>query len=370
MRKLASGTRLLTIATVVVTFLFGTTSAFSQRIWLTKAEIMALPTSGSAWTNVKAVADSALGTPDVDCQSNNHDVKTYAVALVATRTGLASYKTKARDAIAVAMTSDKDTWNCAGTRSAGLGRNLATYVIAADVLNLATVDPALDTKFRTWIRGLLTKPDGSWTVQSLADKRPSNVGTMSAASATAVAAYLNDTTLLAKMAREFKGWLGDRTSYTGFSTPADGTTNWLVDPTQPRYVSPYGGVLKSLGRSLDGALPAEMVRGGSPTWCPGKTDYPWAALSGTYVEAELLYRAGYVDVYQAQNNAIMRTMDFLHRLSVECSGTWSFPTHHSYNWMPWFINFAYNTNYPKKALNTSDLGFNMSFTDWTHNRRR
>jgi len=342
--------------------------AATKGIWLTRAEIQQLPMSGSAWSNVKAVADGSLDTPDVDCQSSNHDVKTYAVALVAARTGSSTYIQKARSAIAGAINSDANAWSCGGTRSAGIGRNLSTYVIAADVLDLATVDPALDSKFRTWVRFLLTKPDGSWTVQSLADKRPSNVGTLSAASVTAVAAYLGDKVLLAKMATEFRGWLGDRTAYTGFSTPQDGTVAWFVNPSQPRYVTPSGGVLSSLNRNIDGALPAEMVRGGSPTYCPGKTDYPLTALSGSYVEAEILYRSGYVDIFTAQNNALLRTMDWLHRLNVECG--WAFPSHHVDNWMPWFINFAYNTSFPTKPLATGDLGFNMAFTDWTHNRHR
>lgn len=343
------------------------TTTGHRKLWLTDAEIQALPMSGTAWTAVKAVADGPMGPAAITCQSDSHDVRTLGVALVAARTGQLSYKTKARDAISAAMAYT--AFDCAGgTVLGGYLRNTAAYVIAADVMNLKEFDPALDTRFRTWIRELVNKQMDGSTMQTIASKRPSNVGTLPAAGVVAIAAYLDDRALLDRMYKELRGWLGDRASYSGFATPQDGTTGWFVDPSQPRYVSPVGGVLGSIGKNIDGALPADIVRGGPVGWCPATTDYPYAALSGTYVEAEILYRQGYTDIYEVQSQAVRRTMAFMHRLNTECG--WGFPMHHSYKWQPWLINFVYGTSFPTQPLSSANLGQNMGFTDWTHNRRR
>src|SRR5688572_9847932 len=43
-------------------------------------------------------------------------------------------------------------------RALALGRELAAYVIAADLIDLKTFDPGLDSDFRATIRELLTTP--------------------------------------------------------------------------------------------------------------------------------------------------------------------------------------------------------------------
>jgi hypothetical protein len=47
-------------------------------LWLTREEILALPTSGSGWANVKAAADGSLGTPQLAVENMDHDVRTPA----------------------------------------------------------------------------------------------------------------------------------------------------------------------------------------------------------------------------------------------------------------------------------------------------
>ena len=101
--------------------------------------------TGSAWTAVKRAADGALGAARVADQNSTHDVSTLAIALVAARTGDNAYRAKAAAAILSAI----------GTESGGgelaLSRNLAAYVIAADLIDLAAYDPAGDQKFRGWL---------------------------------------------------------------------------------------------------------------------------------------------------------------------------------------------------------------------------
>ncbi len=97
-------------------------------------------------------------------------------------------------------------------RALALGRELAAYVIAADLIDLKTFDPVLDSDFRATISDLLTTPtiDGPANLIECHEHRPNNWGTHCGASRVAVAAYLGDLAQLARVAQVFKGWLGDR----------------------------------------------------------------------------------------------------------------------------------------------------------------
>ena len=75
-----------------------TTTSTPNGIWISSAELAALPMSGPAWTRLKAAADGSLGTANIADQNSNHDVNTLAVALVYARTGTAAYRVKAANA--------------------------------------------------------------------------------------------------------------------------------------------------------------------------------------------------------------------------------------------------------------------------------
>jgi hypothetical protein len=45
-----------------------------RNIWLSKAEIALLPTSGTAWNAVKAAADKATGAADLQNQDSDANV--------------------------------------------------------------------------------------------------------------------------------------------------------------------------------------------------------------------------------------------------------------------------------------------------------
>jgi hypothetical protein len=62
-------------------------------LWISPAELAALPTNGSAWNAVLAAAEGDLGTADVADQDSTHDGKTLACALAAARTGRPSVPT-------------------------------------------------------------------------------------------------------------------------------------------------------------------------------------------------------------------------------------------------------------------------------------
>jgi hypothetical protein len=83
------------------------TVAAADYILMPRAELLALPTSGTAWTELKSVADEGLGTPDLCDQDSKHHLRTLASALVYARTGSAAYGTKARQGVMAAIETQR-----------------------------------------------------------------------------------------------------------------------------------------------------------------------------------------------------------------------------------------------------------------------
>src|SRR3989304_778572 len=89
---------------------------------------MKLPTSGDAWIKLNAAAQSSAGTPDLSNQNDNSDVITFAKALVGVRTNNATLIAQARANIMAAINTEN------GGETLALGRNLVSYVIAANLV--------------------------------------------------------------------------------------------------------------------------------------------------------------------------------------------------------------------------------------------
>jgi hypothetical protein len=296
---------------------------------------------------VAAAGSLVPAAADIANQDSDHDVKTLAAALVYARTGDASYRIRAADAIVAAIGTEH------GGRTLALGRNLVSYVIAADLIDLKRYDLAKDQQFRAWLSAVRTEELDGKTLISTHEDRPNNWGTHAGASRVAADIYLGDTADLARAAQVFKGWLGDRSAYAGFTY---GDLSWQADPAKPVGVNPPGAV--KLGHPIDGALPDDMRRGCSVRWPPCETGYAWEAMQGAIVQAELLSRAGY-DVWNWQNQALLRATQFLYNLDKEIGGWWAAGDD---TWQPWVINKAYGTSF----LAGSGIGKNMGWTDWTH----
>ena len=318
-------------------------------IWLSTGEIQALPMTGPAWTALKAQADLSAGIPDLSNQDQMNNVNVLAKALVYVRTGIESYRTEVRQNCMAAINTELDG------RTLALGRELAAYVISADMVGL---EPSEDVTFRAWLRRTLTEvlTDGR-TLQSTHEDRPNNWGTAAGASRAAVAIYLGDMAELARTAQVFKGWLGDRSSYAGFSY---GDLSWQYDPANPVGINPLGAT-KS-GESIDGALPEEMRRGCTFRFPPCPTGYPWGAIQGATVQAEILRRAGY-DTWNWQNQALKRSVQFLYNLSIRypSDGWWASGDDEG---TPWLVNRAYGASFP--TVVPAHRGKIMAWADWTH----
>jgi hypothetical protein len=314
-------------------------------------ELATRPMSGAAWNNLLSAANQTCTTPDLENQDDPANVCVMAKALVYARTGQAQYY----NSVVTALWSLINAGLYNG-RALSLGRELGAYVISADLINLKGHDPNLDAAFRTLIRSLLTTPtiDGPVNLIDCHEKRPNNWGTHCGASRAAVAAYLGDTAQLARIAQVFKGWLGDRVSYAGFSY---GDLWWQCDPAHPVGINPTGCTIS--GHSVDGVLPDDQRRAGSFTWPPQKENYVYEALQGALAQAVILKRAGY-DVFNWQNRALLRAFQWLYTQD-------QFPATGDDTWEPYLVNyFYYGTISPFPVTVPSQSGKNVGWTDWTH----
>jgi len=328
----------------------------SRGLWLNQAEIAALPTFGSAWSNVLNEANGSCGYVDLSDHNQRTNVCVLAKALVFARTGVTSYRSDVVGAIQQIAYAPVFR----GTALA-LGRELAAYVIAADLIGLGGLDATLDRAFRAELRSLLTTPTRG-AARNLVDcheRRPNNWGTMCGASRVAVAIYLDDGRELDRAARVFRGYLGDRSAYAGFEYggPED-DLSWHCDQGRPVGINPADCTRN--GRNLGGILPDDQRRGGPHVWGwpPPRENYVWEALQGAVVQATLLERAGY-PAFEWGDRALLRAVQWLHtQLGYQAEG--------DDEWQPHLFNHYYGTSFPAPV--PARPGKNMGWTDWTHGR--
>jgi hypothetical protein len=318
-------------------------------IWISASELEQLPVSGTEWTKVLAAANATgIGSPNLKDQDSNHDQYILAKALVYARTGIARY----REEVITALKVLPETEN--GGRTLALGRNLAAYVIAADLVNLPLSDPTYNATFKNWLGAVRRETLDGRTLVSTHEGRPNNWGLMAGASLAAAAVYLDDEAALARVAQVFQGYLGDRTVYNSFSY---GALDWQCDPAKPLGINPDGCSVQ--GVNVGGAQPEEMRRAGAFANPPTKTGYAWEALQGTLVQAYILHRAEY-PAFEWSNRAILRAVLYLKRIG------WAAESDDA--WQPYLINFIYGPVLDVNAA-AADHGKNMGWTSWTHGVR-
>jgi hypothetical protein len=321
-------------------------------MWISRAELMSLPMLGTAWNEMKAAADGDLGAADLSGFTNDHDVKTLAVALVWARTGVASYRQKARDAIMSAIGTEINAITAVQP-----ARNTVSYVLAADLIQLSELDPSADATFCAWLDQLryVVWPDGSIVGED--NHRANNHGRMAGATRAAIAVYLGDQDEVHAAAAVFYGFLGNRYAYDDFHWTRD--SSWQADQRNPVGINPVGATID--GFPVDGALPEEMRRGCSFTVPPCQTGYPWEALQGAFTEAVILSRAGY-DVFNWEDKALLRAVLFVERLQSRYPGTQWWATGDDTS-LPWLVNKIYGTSFPTEPANNGKC---LGWTDWTH----
>ncbi len=319
-------------------------------LWVDRAILQQLPVEGAAWQNVRSQATAPCGQPNLSDQNSLANTCVMAKALVAARTddrGL-------RREVAGALDRIASGGEYIG-RALALGRELAAYVIAADLIELQRYDEPLDRRFRAKISALLVAPTqkGPRSLIDCHERRPNNWGTHCGASRAAVAAYLGDRIALERTAAVFKGYLGDRGAYAGFSY---GDLDWQCDPARPVGINPKG--CARYGRPLGGVLPDDQRRGGPFSWPPPHENYVYEGLQGALAQAVILHRAGF-DSFEWGDRALLRAFEWLHQHAA-------FPAAGDDQWQPHVINHFYGMVFPAPA--GVRPGKNVGWTDWTHAR--
>lgn len=314
-------------------------------MWLSSGEVMKRPMAGPAWNSLAADARSSWPKPKISNQMNQGDAFALAGALYYARTGDAAMRAKVRNQVMAARGTER------GGRVLALGRNLVGYVIAADLIDLHSLSASDDKAFRSWLAGAVRENLGQCgSLVDCHEANPNNWGTHAGASRIAADIYLGDNADLARAATVFRGWLGDRSSYSGFSFD---DVSWQCDPSSPVGINPAGCVRK--GRLLDGVLPDDQRRSGGFRWPPPKQNYVYEALQGAVVQAYLLSRQGY-DAFGWQNNAIRRAYTWLYVVDL-------FPAKGDDAWQIPLVNKVYGTRFP--VLSPVAPGKNVGYTDWS-----
>ncbi|MFQ5648617.1 MAG: Ig-like domain-containing protein [bacterium] len=317
----------------------------SSGILTSAAELAELPTTGLSWAHLKTIADLPAGQPNLSSQKDSVNVRVLAKALVYARTGIESYRLQVIDACMAAIGSEQ------GGTSLALGRELAAYVISADLVGLPA---AKDTIFRAWLRQALSEDLNGRTLRSTHEDRPNNWGTQSGASRAAVAFYLDDKVEIARTALVFKGYMGDRQAYADFRF---GALDWQADPLTPVGINPAGANLN--GRNVDGVLPDDQRRAGGFAWPPPHENYVYEGLQGALVQAIILWRAGY-DVWEWQDKALLRAFNWLYNVA-------DFPAEDDDIWLPYIVNHYYHATF--STPKPSRPGKNAGWTDWLYGGR-
>lgn len=313
-----------------------------RAIWTSAAELAERPMQGAAWERLLEYAALPADAPRIADQDDTTDARVLAKALVYARTGEARHRADVIRACMAAIGTE------AGGRTLALGRNLAAYVIAADLVGLPASE---DERFRAWLGSVRTRTLEGLTLISTHEQRPNNWGTHAGASRVAIAAYLDDRAELDRAARVLRGWLGDRSAHAGFRF---GDLSWQHDAARPVGVNPAGATRD--GRSIDGVLPDDQRRGGGFSWPPPRENYVYEALQGAIVQAVILARAGY-DVFGWSDRALLRAYRWLDEQA-------DYPAEGEDRWQMHLVNHYYGTTFPAAVPTTP--GKNMAFTDWTH----
>ena len=326
-----------------------TSAAGSKGILLSPAELMALPTSGPGWDAIMARIKSpyggsyVLGTRD----ESNKDV--LANALAGARLNNAAYKAFARDKIAHMMAAPRNTGDVLGTL-----RHLQTYIISADIIDLASFDPALNGKFRTWlaneIRANYSGGGGGGSVISVHDKKPNNFGTHAGATRIAAALYLGDANEL-KAARDvWYGWATGDPAYTPQTRTWTGTS-WQCDSSHPRGINATG--CSRSGVSLDGVIPEDQERCGEFSQTPCATNYIQGATDGMTLSFWMLARQG-ENPWAWGDRAALRQMNWKY-----ASGQ---APYSGFRWQIPVIEKAYGIDLAGNAPTATSTNF--GFADW------
>jgi hypothetical protein len=315
----------------------------SKDLWVPREVLRTLPTSGNAWADLAADARADWGVANISDQDSRHDVYTFAGALYAVRTNDVVMRSRVIGAIENAIGTE------AGGRTLALGRNLTAYVLAADLIGYRS------QRLVDWLSSVRYEQLDIRNLIETHEDRPNNWGTHAGAARIAVDLFLGDQADLDAAVRVFRGYLGDRTAYAGFTF---GDSEWQADPSAPVPINPAGATKN--GYIVDGAIVDDIRRCGCPvSYPPPQEKYQWEAMQGIVTQATLLDNAGYDSVWTWSDAAIRRAVNFLYVYA-------NYPAPGDNNFLTYLIDAGLGTQTSTGVDARS--GQSIGYTDWTHAR--
>ena len=326
------------------------THSSRERLWIAPDELKSLSMSSSAWEAMLAVAEGDLGQADVADQDSTHDTNTLACALAAAQTGSAELHGKAMDALTSAIGTEE------GARWLAIGRNLGSYVIAADVLGVRS-GPIYE-----WLAGFLTRTltANNTDEQVVADNWSSNRQRLFADG------LRHRCTLRlherVHSPRQLVGglpallWRSYEPRRRGVELRhrAAGSVRPRRDPGQGRGQNRLPPRRCNRERHVPG--------GGDDVCSPTWTQYPWVGLEGAVPAALVFARAGY-PAWEVADAAIRRALDYRWFLRQTTGNSDWFDGTRS-NECVYLVNRAYGTTFPCSRPVAG--GRTIGFSDWTH----
>jgi hypothetical protein len=331
-----------------------------------RAEIMKRPTTGADW---ERLAKRALGTwavPNLGDNNAQGDADVIAGALYAVRMNDDTMRAKVVNQLALAIKSPL-------TRTLELGRGLAGYVIAANLIGYA--DPA----FAKWVHAMVTWKFGAgdrWgsfdTILATDHGFNSNWATQCRRSVIVASMYLRQVGTDAQKADAEK-WLrlsvlahkrdiGSEGDYAELPPLTSSPTGWSGDARPVVGINP-AGTTKEIGgkvRNLDGARPADWLRSKvdgredreATVWPPNPVTYHWEGLTPQIVTAAILHQHE-LCAFDAADNAIVRATKALYG-EIPNDPPFINPAAGDDKCAPWIVNHFAKTRFPTEADDMPD----------------
>lgn len=331
---------------------------------------MSLSVTSAAWDKLLAAANGGWGQPNITDQNNKHDLGVLAGALVCARIGNENLCGKVRDGIMSAKHTFDDASEWGKTNGVlASGRQIAAYVISADLINLSQFDPSADAEFRAWLTIIRKQKVGTqsrWTsLTGTSENAAENWAAHALASRIAASIYLGDVADVNRSALILRAW-SDRSFYPKDGIGVNGyfqhsssyKSSWICG-TESVYTAINNSPCDKNGVNLDGALVEDASRGGGCCQLSGAGySYSWEVLQGLTLSTELLYRTNrYDNPYLWGDSALKRAVDHMQRQGWVINNPGKF--------VPWLLNMRYGTSYP--TASNSD-GRYMSWGDWQFQR--
>jgi PKD repeat protein len=333
-------------------------------ILLSPAQLAALPTTGAGWQAIVDRVNSPYGGCYCLGQRDDSNKDVLAHALYGARLGDATAKAFVRDKISAVMAGGRDTNDVLATL-----RNLSAYIISADLIDLKTYAPSVDTSFRSWLRTEINfnyaGGGGGGSVVSIHDYKANNFGTHAGADRLAADLYLGTTADLADYQTARDVWYGwatgdpftDGRNWTG--------TNWQCTPTGTTAygINPAGCTRD--GHSFDGIIPEDMTRQGEYTgawppytgpWPPatgGGENYIQGAMDGATLSFAIITHHG-ENAWAWGSNAAKRQLDWKY-----ANGQ---PPYSGFKWQIPVIEKAYGVDYTGNDPTATSTNF--GYADW------